>query len=277
MPSLQTAIFSPTPPGQVTTLEDIPSWKVSLQRLLHLRGERAPPAKDAPPPPAREHDSTKTPPPQQPSIGDYFSLVWGDLTKLQVDCIVNAANVHFSAGGGVNGAIHRKAGPALQQECIAKRTRLVEERQQQEENNQNNASREHHDHEDDKQERLVVADCIITSGYGLPSRHVIHVISPGLSTASRLSRCYTNALDLAIASESSSLHDISSIAFCCIGCGSHMMDTEQGAEVAIASCVEWLGNSEERLPRGFRIIFCCYDEKEVIVYRDKMLEKVAHV
>ncbi|MDQ3119030.1 MAG: O-acetyl-ADP-ribose deacetylase [Verrucomicrobiota bacterium] len=130
-----------------------------------------------------------------------MAIVRGDITKLSVDVIVNAANSTLLGGGGVDGAIHRAAGPELLAEC--------------------------------KQLRgCAPGDAKITAGYRLPARFVIHTVGPIWSGGERgeeevLASCYRNSLGLAVQ------HKLKTIAFPAISCGAYGYPIAEAAEIAV--------------------------------------------
>ena len=159
-----------------------------------------------------------------------ISYVIGDITKLEVDAIVNAANNSLLGGGGVDGAIHRAAGPELLAEC---RTLGGCE----------------------------TGHCKITKGYALPAKHVIHTVGPIYSGSSRdaaeLYSCYFGSLDLAAQNE---LH---SIAFPCISTGVYGYPVGEAAMVALKAIVNWL---DEHRDYGMQVIVCCFSKSDYEVY-----------
>ena len=156
--------------------------------------------------------------------------IQADITTLQVDAIVNAANTSLLGGGGVDGAIHRAAGPELLNACR-------------------------------KLGGCPTGEARITAGYRLPARYVIHTVGPtwmgGLQgEAQRLESCYRNSLQLALA------HQVDSIAFPCISTGVYRYPLRAAAEIAIATTRDFLAGHEQ--PRD--IIFCCHSAQDLALY-----------
>jgi O-acetyl-ADP-ribose deacetylase len=152
-----------------------------------------------------------------------IELVRGDITGLEVDAIVNAANSSLLGGGGVDGAIHRVAGPQLLQEC---RTLGG----------------------------CPPGEARVTKGYQLNSRYVIHTVGPvwhggNQDEATILGNCYRNSLDKA-----ESLN-CSSIAFPNISTGVYGYPKEQAAVIAVSAVKSFIELHKSEL----RIIFCCFD------------------
>src|SRR5258708_5191850 len=141
-----------------------------------------------------------------------IDIVRGDITKLDVDAIVNAANTTLLGGGGVDGAIHRAAGPELLAEC------------------------------------RTLGGCRpgeakITRGYSLPARFVIHTVGPVWSGGNRgepetLANCYQNSLSVAIA------NDVRTIAFPAISCGVYRYPIAAAAEIAVGTTTEFLREND---------------------------------
>lgn len=145
-----------------------------------------------------------------------LTLWQGDITTLEVDAIVNAANGSLLGGGGVDGAIHRKAGPELREEC----KKIREEKLQ--------------------GEYLPTGDAVITKGYNLPAKHVIHTVGPIWNEAERetqmkqLMNCYSNSLTLA------KEKGLTSIAFPSISTGAYRFPVDLAARVALGTIVKFL-------------------------------------
>ena len=160
-------------------------------------------------------------------------LVLGDITKLQVDAIVNAANSELEPGGGVDGAIHRAAGSGLYSELKAQ-----------------------HDY-------LTPGEAIATSGYRLPAKHVIHTVAPrwieGLNNqVETLADCYRNSLVLADELE------LKSIAFPSLGTGAFGIPKEVAMPTALQAISLYLQNSHSDI----EVLICCYSEEDLEHYKD---------
>ncbi|KAJ3122491.1 O-acetyl-ADP-ribose deacetylase macrod1 [Nowakowskiella sp. JEL0407] len=164
--------------------------------------------------------------PPRKSFNDKIKLFYGDITKLKLDAIVNAANNSLLGGGGVDGAIHRAAGPELLQECRTLRG-------------------------------CATGDAKITRGYNLPSSHVIHTVGPVGVNPEKLESCYKNSLDLLVQ------HDLRSIAFPCISTGIYGYPNELAAEVVLKTVREWLEAKDVEIDE---IVFCLFLDIDVKVY-----------
>ena len=141
-----------------------------------------------------------------------IDIVRGDITKLDVDAIVNAANTTLLGGGGVDGAIHRNAGPELLAEC---RTLCG----------------------------CKPGEAKLTRGFHLPARFVIHTVGPVWRGGQRgepgtLANCYRNSLQLAVENE------IKTIAFPAISCGAYGYPTPEAAQIALKTTRDFLATDE---------------------------------
>jgi len=160
-----------------------------------------------------------------------IQIVQGDITKLDVDSIVNAANTTLLGGGGVAGAIHRAAGPELLAECHTLGG-------------------------------CRPGEAKITRGYRLPARFVIHTVGPvwrgGKHDEARtLANCYRNSLQLAVENE------IRTIGFPAISCGAYGYPIEEAAHIAFKTTHEFLAVSDETQ----KVIFVVWDEDVYTAYR----------
>lgn len=163
-----------------------------------------------------------------------MSIDVGDITKLKVDAIVNAANKSLLGGGGVDGAIHRAAGRQLVEEC---RTMGGCE----------------------------TGEAKITKGYNLPAKHVIHTVGPIYSGSEsdpiKLANCYRNSLDIAKANQ---LH---SIAFAAISCGVYGYPNHEAVNIAVSTCGGWL---EANADYDMKVIFSCFGERMEKLYKEAL-------
>ena len=157
-----------------------------------------------------------------------ITLIQNDITQLNVGAVVNAANSSLLGGGGVDGAIHRAAGPALLEACR-------------------------------KLGGCPTGEARVTEGYNLPARYVIHTVGPiwqggGSDEASLLASCYRKTLELA------DQKDIRSIAFPAISCGVYGYPIEQACQIA----VDVISEQVSIYPNLRKVILCAFDD---VVYQ----------
>ncbi len=160
-----------------------------------------------------------------------IELIQGDITKLQVDVIVNAANKTLLGGGGVDGAIHRAAGKELLEECKTL-----------------NACQ--------------TGDAKITKGYNLPAEYVIHTVGPVWNCGSKsedklLASCYKQSLKLAIE------NGLKSIAFPNISTGVYKFPKQRAAIIAVHEVKEFIKTNHSLE----KIIFVCFDDENYDLYK----------
>ena len=160
-----------------------------------------------------------------------------DITTLDVDAIVNAANRSLLGGGGVDGAIHRAAGPQLLAECQTL-------------------------------DGCDTGSAKITRGYRLKARHVIHAVGPvwhggGSDEDALLGSCYRSALDLAAA------HKLTSIAYPAISTGIYGFPADLAARIAVGTVASEVASA----PRGItRVVFCCFAPESAAYHKDAFTE-----
>lgn len=163
-------------------------------------------------------------------VASRVRLVRGDITKLEVDAIVNAANCSLLGGGGVDGAIHRAAGPELLAEC---RTLGGCE----------------------------TGSAKLTRGYGLPARYVIHTVGPVYEDGrhgepEQLASCYRESLRLAVE------HTLATVAFPAISCGVYGYPLADAARISLETTAEFLSRSE--WPR--EVLWCLFNDSALAAY-----------
>ena len=163
-----------------------------------------------------------------------IDIVRGDITTLDVDAIVNAANSTLLGGGGVDGAIHRAAGPELLAEC-----RTLGGCQP--------------------------GEAKLTRGYRLPARFVIHTVGPVWTGGNRgepqtLANCYRNSLQLAVENR------IKTIAFPAISCGAYRYPIRQAAQIALETTKDFLGAND----KIHKVFFVLWSEEIYEAYRQSL-------
>jgi len=166
------------------------------------------------------------------AINRRVALYRGDITVLEGDAIVNAANQSLLGGGGIDGAIHRAAGPQLVEEC-----------------------RTLHG--------CPTGQAKITAGYRLPSKHVIHTVGPIGENEEALRSCYENVLKIV------KERHLRTVAICGISTGIYGYPVEKAARVALSTVRKWLQNAENRNSVD-RILFVTFTARETEVYNNLM-------
>lgn len=168
---------------------------------------------------------------------DGIEIVKGDITALEVDAIVNAANQSLLGGGGVDGCIHRKAGPRLLAKCVTLGG-------------------------------CKTGDAKITLGYNLPAKYVIHTVGPvwhggGKGEPALLANCYRRSLEVAVE------NDVKTIAFPGISTGVYRYPKDQACRIALNTVVNFLKEHSEIE----RVVFVCFDEDNFIIYKKAVAER----
>jgi O-acetyl-ADP-ribose deacetylase (regulator of RNase III) len=164
-------------------------------------------------------------------VGASLELAVGDITALDVDAVVNAANAGLLGGGGVDGAIHAAGGPELLEAC----SRIG---------------------------GCPTGQAVLTPGFSLRARYVIHAVGPiwrggGQGEGALLASCYRRSLELAAGAGATS------VAFPCISTGAYRFPADQAAAIAL----ETVAAEVPRFPDLKRVVFCCYAERDAALYR----------
>lgn len=172
-----------------------------------------------------------------------IEIIQGDITKLQIDAIVNAANSELRSGGGVDGAIHRAGGPKIAEECAKIR---------------------------EQQGGCSPGNAVLTLGGNLPARYVIHAVGPiwkggNYNEPELLKNAYLNSLKIAKESK------FESIAFPNISTGVYGYPKEEAAKIALNVVSQFL--EEHNFPK--KVIFVCFDEENYSIYK-KLYSALKH-
>jgi O-acetyl-ADP-ribose deacetylase (regulator of RNase III) len=163
---------------------------------------------------------------------NWIELIKGDITQLNVDAIVNAANSSLMGGGGVDGAIHRAGGPAILDEC----RKIIA-----------------------RQGSCKTGNAVITTGGNLPAKFVIHTVGPvwndgNNQEAEKLADCYRNSLELAVE------NNCKTIAFPNISTGIFGFPKDKAAEIAVKTVSEFISKTDEIQ----KVTFVCFDQENFL-------------
>ena len=170
-----------------------------------------------------------------------ITLLQGDITKMEVDAIVNAAHSSLLGGGGVDGAIHRAGGPAILEECRKIR---------------------------DRQGRCAVGEAVITTAGRLPAKYVIHTVGPVWNKGNDeekalLKEAYQNSLRLAVR------YDVQTIAFPNISTGVYRFPKQIAAEIAVAAVTDFL-RTDNKISN---VIFVCFEKDNYDIYSQLLTQQ----
>lgn len=176
------------------------------------------------------------------NIGTKIEILKGDITKVTVDAIVNAANTSLLGGGGVDGAIHRAGGPEILDDC----RKIIA-----------------------RQGGCKTGEAVITTAGNLKAKFVIHTVGPvwnggNKNEAQKLADCYKNSLRLA------SDNDCRTIAFPCISTGVYGYPLNEAAKVAVDTVLEFVSNSD----KIEKVIFVCFDDDNFNFIKNQLSFKV---
>lgn len=172
------------------------------------------------------------------SIRTKIEILKGDITKVKVDAIVNAANTSLLGGGGVDGAIHRAGGQAILEDC----RKII-----------------------NRQGSCKTGQAVITTAGNLNSKFVIHTVGPVWNGGQKdeklkLAECYTNSLKLAVE------NNCTTIAFPCISTGIYKYPTNDAAKVAVETVLKFLSNSD----KIDKVIFVCFDDNNFYFVKSQL-------
>ena len=168
------------------------------------------------------------------TISSRITIIVADITTLKVDAVVNAANESLLGGGGVDGAIHRAAGPGLLEECRSLGG-------------------------------CPTGQAKMTGAHNLPAKSIIHTVGPvfdggGYQEADLLASCYRESLQLAAEA------GLSTIAFPCISTGVFGYPIHDACDIAVSTIVEWLATN----PLPEMVTFCCFSDDDADIYRSRL-------
>ena len=171
-----------------------------------------------------------------------IQVIQADITNIEVEVIVNAANSSLLGGGGVDGAIHRKGGKAILEECMAIRN---------------------------KQGGCATGEAVITTAGKLPAKFVIHTVGPVWQGGNNhekqlLANCYTNCMQLALD------NNLATIAFPNISTGIYKFPKEEAAGIALQCVRTYEHNNQFK-----KILFVCFDEENYLIYK-RLLDENDH-
>lgn len=169
-------------------------------------------------------------------VTDKIEVIKGDITKMVVDAIVNAANTSLMGGGGVDGAIHRVGGPAILEDC----RKIVA-----------------------RQGGCKTGDAVITTAGNLPAKYVIHTVGPvwnggNSGEQEKLANCYRNSLALALE------HNCHTIAFPNISTGVYRFPKKEAASIATNTVKQFLAGTDSIKS----VLLVCFDEENYQLYKD---------
>jgi len=175
-------------------------------------------------------------------MNEKIFLLKGDITKLKVDAIVNAANSSLMGGGGVDGAIHRAGGPAILEDC----RKIIA-----------------------RQGSCKPGEAVITTAGNLPAKFVIHTVGPvwyngKKNEANTLANCYRNSLSLA------AQNTVASIAFPNISTGIYGYPKTEAATIAVETVTDFLSNNQSPI----LVYFVCFDEENYSIYQNIIHTKI---
>lgn len=197
-------------------IDNLQTWQQQAPEIMHrFARHKLEPAKDV-----------------DDVLNNKICMWQGDITTLEIDAIVNAANGSLLGGGGVDGAIHSAAGSKLREECATLNG-------------------------------CDTGEAKITAGYKLPAKYVIHTVGPIGVNPEKLSSCYKRCLDIVKQDK------IRTVAFPCISTGIYGYDIDEATPVVMTTVRNWLLDNQEHIDR---IIFCVFLSRDIDVYQKNLLK-----